>query len=191
MKKTMKQSLLLSMSVLTLGAVFPTSVLAQTESSEVVSEHEMAVSDLQSALDLALELFFEQVPDIGVTYIDIDLKEDGSYKIDLQGYNAEGEYDYELRVAGEEISDEEFDFDDDDDDDDEILDLDNYLSIDEITQIALDTIGSGKVTDWTLEYDDDRPEWHLELDEVNGDDDDVEITLHAETGEVLELDDDD
>ncbi|MGO4937830.1 PepSY domain-containing protein [Fundicoccus sp. Sow4_H7] len=195
MKKTFKKFVMLTASVTALGASLPVLVNAQddassesTESVEESTADEAEASDLQLALELALDLFYEQVPDIGVTEIDIDLNDDGSYDIDIQGVNADGEYEYELRVSGEEVSNENFERDDDDDDDDEILDLENYLSIDEITKIALDAVGSGKVTDWTLDFDDNKPVWDLDIDEVDGDDDDVEITIHAETGEILDTD---
>lgn len=213
MKKTLfiKKGALLGASLLALGTVTALPVAAQEDASETTSESTSTESvdeestdeatanflategsDVQLALVAAIELFQAEFPDVDIVELDIDLKKNGSFEIQIDGQDAANEFEVTIDSQTNDIKSQEQDRLDDDDDVKMALDFEQLLSIDEITSIALDDVGFGEVTDWNLEYDrdHDRFEWELEVfDQVTKDE--AELTIEGLTGEILESELDD
>ena len=207
MKKSLafKRLVLLGASVLGLGAVNVLSVAAQDDSSESSSEvvssessdEEVVAflategSDLQLAVVAAIEAFQAELPDVEIVELDIELQKDGSFEIQLDGQDADTEYELKFDSEKNEVVSREED-QLDDDDVKTPLDFEQLLSIDEITEIALAEAGFGEVTDWNLEFDRryERFEWELEIYDADTKEE-AELTIEGLTGEVLkaELDD--
>ena len=207
MKKSLafKRLVLLGASVLGLGAVNVLSVAAQDDSSESSSEvvssessdEEVVAflanegSDLQLAVVAAIEAFQAELPDVEIVELDIELQKDGSFEIQLDGQDADTEYELKFDSEKNEVVSREED-QLDDDDVKTPLDFEQLLSIDEITEIALAVAGFGEVTDWNLEFDRryERFEWELEIYDADTKEE-AELTIEGLTGEVLkaELDD--
>lgn len=207
MKKSllMKQFVLFGAIVVGLGVVNVLSVAAQDDSSESSSEvvssessdEEVVAflategSDLQLAVVAAIEAFQAELPDVEIVELDIELQKDGSFEIQLDGQDADTEYELKFDSEKNEVVSREED-QLDDDDVKTPLDFEQLLSIDEITEIALAVAGFGEVTDWNLEFDRryERFEWELEIYDADTKEE-AELTIEGLTGEVLkaELDD--
>lgn len=79
------------------------------------------------------------------------------------------------------------------------LDLEQTITLDEATEIALTEAGSGEVVEWTLESDtaefwglfgdeaNENPIWVMDVEDMEADND-TEVHVDAITGEVLNLD---
>lgn len=119
--------------------------------------------------------------------VELELDEDNSewvYKVHLE--NDTEEYEVELSADDLSVLSEETETDDDNDTDDQFS-YGDAIPHDEAVQTALDEVG-GELEGWTLDRDDGQLEYDVELrDTDNGDDTDV--TINAESGEVIEVDD--
>lgn len=200
MKKfaTLKKIISLSLGTLLLASTSTNLIFAQDNSeesstsdqmSETVSEESQAASELQLALETAIDLFGTEFSEADITEIDIELQRDNTYEIQIEGHDDAGEYELEYHSGTEEVREREID---DDDDTEQALPLNDLLPIDEISAVALEEVGFGEITDWHIEHDDnsDRFVWDIEIQESNSERE-AEIEIDASTGEVLnvELDD--
>ena len=69
----------------------------------------------------------------------------------------------------------------DEDDDERQLEFDSVITHTEAMEAAA-AEASGSVTQWELDWDDGRQEYNVELE------DDVDVTIDALSGEILEVD---
>lgn len=211
MKKSLKSFALLGISGLMLTAVAP-HVTAQDdsqeastseesvsseESSESTDEAQTEESELQVAFNEAVALFQEEYPDAEIEEIEVELRNE-EYQITIHAFQDNTEYEVDFSVDPVEITRAEED--DDDDSDDEPLNLEELITIDEASEIALEEAGSGTITDWSLDSDDGKFRWEIEVEgaegaaETNDDDDDdnkLHVEIDAETGDVLDVEFDD
>lgn len=88
--------------------------------------------------------------------------------------------DWELRINATTGDVREVDMESEDDDE-RPLDLGAVIDHSEAMEIAVREV-SGTVTEWELDWDDNRQEYQIEID------DDIDVTINAETGEVIEVD---
>ncbi len=207
MKKSLKSFALLGMAGLMLTAVAPhvsaqddsqeastsEESVSSEESTESTDEAQTEESDLQVALNDAVALFQEEYPNAEIEELEVELRND-NYQITIHGFEDNIEYDIEFSVDPVEIT--ERDEDNEDDNDDDALVLEDLITIDEASEIALEEAGEGTITDWDLDSDDGRIRWELEIADVqnpNEDDDDdkLHIEIDAETGEILNVEFDD
>lgn len=191
MKKSLKKFALLSAGMFTLTALAPT-VFAEDNSDdnnievEVVEDTEE--SELQTTLKEAIAIFLETFPDAEIEEIDVELGNDDNYKIDIDGFDSDNEYQLEFRTSPLEVIEEERESDDDDE---VALDLEALISIDEASKIALTEAGFGVITSWNLDHDDeDGFHWDIEIDDRDSDRE-AEIKINAENGDIIETELDD
>ncbi|XJS11132.1 PepSY domain-containing protein [Aerococcaceae bacterium WGS1372] len=212
MKKSLKKLVLLGVSGMMLTAVMPQvmaqesseestteeSVAGSTESTETTDEEATEESELQTALNEAIELFKAEYPETELKEIDVELRKE-EYKITIHGFSGTNEYEVDFSVDPVEITNKEEDNDDDDNDDDALV-LEDLITIDEASDIALEEAGGGMITDWNLDTDDGKAIWELEIEDPalentdNNDDDDdnkLHVEIDATTGEVLKVEFDD
>lgn len=140
-------------------------------------------------LEDAVQIFNDTNPGASIESIQFDDDDDETYEYDIDGFDGTNEYELSIDANSGETRDQESDEDNDDDNDDEALNFDNLISPQEAMDIALNEIGSGHVEEWELDMNDGRPTYEINLENTdNQNDDDDDITIHAETGEVLERD---
>lgn len=147
-----------------------------------------AKSDAQLAMEEAIEIFREEFPDAEINQVDVELKADGFYETEIDGFN--GNQDFELTVHSEnnEIHERE---EDEDDDQETALDFEALITLDEASEIALAEVDLEVITHWTLDFDDGRFEWEVEFDEDENNGREATVEIDAETGEVIDADLDD
>ena len=118
--------------------------------------------------------------------VELELDEDSDqwvYKVNLENDSEE----YEVKLSAEDLSvlSEETDTDDDNDTKDQFS-YEDAIPHDEAVQTAIDEVG-GELEGWTLDKDDGQLEYDIDVrNSDNGNDTDV--TINAESGEVIEVD---
>lgn len=211
MKKSIKHLVLLGLSATTLIVGLAPTVLAQEEnsesevSSEMTSEsasseefaedttqtdEETEASPAQQALESAVEIFREEFPDAEIDQINVELRNDSFYEVELDGFSEDTDYELTVHSENNEIRDREEESSDDNDHE-VALDLENLLSLDEATEIALSEVSLPTPTQWDLDSDRDRFVWEVEFDEDENEGQEATVEIDAESGDVLDVDLDD
>jgi len=117
---------------------------------------------------------------------ELELDEDNGewvYKVHLE--NDSEEYEVELLAEDLSTSNEETESDDNNDTEDQFS-YGDAIPHDEAVQTALDEVG-GELEGWSLDKDDGQLEYDVEV--ANSDNgDDTDVTINAESGEVIEVD---
>ncbi|QPZ38917.1 PepSY domain-containing protein [Paramicrobacterium chengjingii] len=149
---------------------------ADLATTDFAIEWEDAVETAQSAFDGDL------------AEIELDWSRDRyAYSIELVSDSEE----YEVRIdatTGEKFGErtEKIESDDVAEKTSEVIDLNNIVSWDDALATALDA-QDGTVNEWKLEGTESGPQWQFDIDADSGED--YEVTINAETGELLTTDD--
>ncbi|WP_068673490.1 PepSY domain-containing protein [Oceanobacillus sp. Castelsardo] len=118
--------------------------------------------------------------------IDLEMDDDGYSYYEVEIENGDAEYDIYIEAyTGEVLHVEKDDHDDIDYKHNKALE--NIISIEEAKKIAVEKVG-GKVFKIELDEDDNRYEYEIELKTNNGE---VDMTIDAVTGKILEQELDD
>lgn len=162
------------------------------EDSTVASTNQTSQQKPSVSLAEAIEIFQKEFPDTDITSIDLDTSF-GHFFYKIEGVNDLKEYEIKVDAATKEIRErEEEDLDADEKNgvkrQEEKLDLSKLLTLDEVTKIALEQTQGGQATDWDLDREGALTYW--EVDVENGKQE-ATVKIHAQTGEVLEVELDD
>ena len=68
------------------------------------------------------------------------------------------------------------------------LNIDNLLSIEKVSEIATENVGSGKATEWSLDKDMGITYWEVKVFDGQKE---TEVKINAQSGDVLETETDD
>lgn len=138
-------------------------------------------------LEDAVQIFNDSYPGASIESIHFDDDDDKSYEYDIDGFDDANEYELSINANSGETHDQESE--DDDHNDNEALNIDTIISPQEAMDIVLNETGSGHVDEWELDNEDGTPVYEISLEDRDShDDDDEDIIVHAETGEVLKRD---
>lgn len=130
----------------------------------------------QISLEDAVQTFHDTFGE-NVNIEEVEFDEDhGEYYYEIDGWEGNKEYELDIHANTGEIRKESTD--DNEDPDDDILEIENYITPEEAMQAAIDASTTDFVEEWTLEFEDGRPVYDIDLQGA----DDVEVD--AETGEV-------
>lgn len=134
----------------------------------------------------AVAVFQEKFPDTSITSISFDTSF-GKWYYNIEGINETTEFELRIDPATGETSREEQQTLDKDEQnaayrESEALDLEGVISIEEASQIALDAVGSGEVTDLDLERELSVTYWKVTIEDGRKE---FEVSIDARTKEVL------
>ncbi|WP_271400212.1 PepSY domain-containing protein [Salinicoccus roseus] len=135
--------------------------------------------DAEEAVNAASENF-----DGELVEVELD-NEDGQwlYKVDMESESEE----YEAKLSVDDLSVVEEQTESDDDfDTDEHFSYGDAVPAEVAVQTAMDET-NGELEGWTLDKDDDQLQY--EVDMKNGNNEDSDVTINAENGEIVETDD--
>lgn len=105
------------------------------------------------------------------------------YKVDMESESEE----YEVKLSVDDLSVVEEQTESNDDfDTDEHFSYGDAVPAEEAVQTAMDET-NGELEGWTLDRDDGQLQY--EVDMKNGDNEDSDVTINAENGEIVETDD--
>lgn len=138
-------------------------------------------------LEDAVQIFNDTYPGASIESVQFD-DDANNYEYDIDGFDNSTEYELSVDANSGETREQESE-NDNDDNDNEALNFDNIISPQEAMETALAEIGSGHVDEWELDSEDGTPVYEISLENTDSqDDDDEDVTLHAETGDILERD---
>ena len=140
----------------------------------------------------AVAVFQEKFPETSITSISFDTSF-GKWYYNIEGINETTEFELRIDPATGETSREEQQTLDKDEQnaayrESEALDLEGVISIEEASQIALDAVGSGEVTDLDLERELSVTYWKVTIEDGRKE---YEVSIDARTKEVLTTERDD
>lgn len=157
-----------------------------TSSEELSSDTATGQGINEQAFDVtlndAVDIYNDNHPNTSIESITFD-EESGKYEYDIDGFDDTTEYGLTIDAATGEVTENETDNEDDDDNND-ALNLDNILTPQEAMTVALEDVNSGYVDEWHLETDNGTTVYEISIEDSQEDDDD--IVLNAETGEIIE-----
>lgn len=127
----------------------------------------------------AVDIYMREYPPAQIQTVDFD-EDSGKWTYEITGVSEEREYEVEIDAVSGEI----LRVDEDNVDDDAYIAFDAIITPEEAIEIATTALAEEVVMEgWELDVDDNRTKYDIEF---QGNDRDV--TVDAETGEVLEID---
>lgn len=174
------------------NATKDTDDIDDTDDSTPASTNQTSQQKPSVSVTEAIEIFQKEFPDTDITSIDLDTSF-GNFFYKIEGVNDLKEYEIKVDAATKGIRErEEDDLDADEKNgvkrQEEKLDLSKLLTVDEVTKIAIEQTQGGQATDWDLDREGAVTYW--EVDVENGKQE-ATVKIHAQTGEVLEVELDD
>lgn len=164
----------------------PTTDDTMTETSSV-TEDTGVVDDTNTdtetegtlTLQDAVAVYMGEYPDAQIQTVDFD-EDSGKWTYEITGVSEDREYEVEIdAVSGEVLK-----VDEDNVDDDAYIAFDAIITPEEAIEIATTALAEEAVMEgWELDVDDNRTKYDVEFQADNQD-----VSVDAETGEVLEID---
>ena len=152
------------------------------KTNEETTDEETTASDgvlsmkFSVSFDDAVKQFHDTFgADINIDEIEFDNDRD-TYYYNIQGWDEENDYELEIDANSGDVREESVEKDTDQDD---ILELDQYITPTEAMQKAIDASDTDVVDEWSLEFENGRPIYDIEMTGAE----DVEVD--AETGDIL------
>lgn len=148
-----------------------------TENTETDTASEGLLSmTFQISLEDAVQTFHDTFGE-NVNIEEVEFDEDhGEYYYEINGWEGQTEYELDIHANTGDIRKE--DTEENEDPDQDILEIENYITPEEAMQKAVEASTTDFVEEWTLEFEDGRPVYDIDLRGA----DDVEVD--AETGEI-------
>lgn len=157
---------------------------AESQSSESSSSSNGGESDAAAEFEIdmaaAVDIFLEQHPGASIEEVDFD-DDDNHFEYQIDGFDDSNEYELDIHADTGEATDRDNEREDDTNDN-EAINFDAIISEREAIDIALGELGQDvTIEGWTLDADDGRTEYEIETRQ------DDDITIDAETGDILEV----
>lgn len=147
-----------------------------TNNTETATEGILSMT-FQISFEDAVQTFRDTFGE-SVNIEEVEFDEDsGQYYYEIEGWEGQNEYKLEINAENGEVRKESTRENQDPDDD--ILEIEKYITPEEAMKAAVDSSTTDFVEEWTLEFEDGRPVYDIDLKGAE----DVEVD--AETGEVL------
>lgn len=154
--------------------------------SSASSSEAIAIGDVNLSPEDAIEIAQGEFDgDLYEIQLDQD-RGDWVYNVDLR--SADEEAEVTINQETEEVVDVRTESENDYDDDNEILDYSSVSSIEEAFEVASSDAGGGDISEWTLDMDDGRAEYNIDLLYEN---EIYEYTIDADSLEIVESEHDD
>lgn len=167
------------------GATAATQGKTTTENKNLTNKVKITVAD-------ALKAYEQVYPNTAVTSLDLDTSF-GAYYYEIQGMDDSKEYEVKVNaLTGETKKEREETLDSDEQNGVEkknsALNVEKLVSIEEITEIAEQAANQGEAFEWSLEREMDTTYWEVNVQAGNTE---ISVKINAQTGAVLETEQDD
>ena len=152
---------------------------AQASTGGQATEQTQTSNSISLSQSDAINKFNEKYGSKSIKGIELKNKKN-KYIYEVEGFDSEKEYKVKIDASSSEIlkaKSENLDADDKED----ALDLNGLISRSEATKLA-QTKASGKAVKWSLEMDDKRPVWKVELKDGNKE---TEVKIDAKSQKIL------
>lgn len=158
--------------------------------STTASSSDTAGAKITVSLAEAIRLYQQQQPDATITTIELDT-DFGVYYYKIEGLDDQYEHELKINAQTKEISDTKKEHSDSEDQAERkaaALDLDQLLTLGQISEIAEKAAGSGTAVEWDLDKENGITYWSVKVEAGSVD---TEVKINAQTGAVLETEQDD
>lgn len=178
-----------------------------SQSSDISSEQssssysEQSTSETTAAYDQdeisvsvtdAIQIYQDEWPNTDITEINLD-NSNGKYYYEIEGLDNDTEYEMRIDAKNKNAEKQETEkLDPNEQDgkkrDQDKIDLTDLLTIQEAAKTATDEAGGGQAIDWKLDKELDITYWEVEVKDGQNE---TEVKMNAQTGEVLEVNEED
>ncbi|GAA3010829.1 PepSY domain-containing protein [Tetragenococcus solitarius] len=167
-----------------------------TSSQSASSNSEETASYKQDQISVsvadAIQIYQDELPDTDITEINLE-RSNGKYYYEVEGLDDDTEYELRIDAKNENTEKQETEKLDTNEQDgkkraQDKVDLTKLLSIQEAAKIATDEAGGGEAVDWKLDKDLKITYWEVEVKKGHNE---VEVKINAQSGEVLEVNEED
>lgn len=162
------------------------------KSSDSNADSSSQLGSIKLTLAEAIKAYEEAYPNTSITSIDLD-DSFGTYYFEIKGVDDAKEYEVKINAETGELKKEREETLDRDEQngvekENKALDLTELKTVDEISKIAIDTVGKGEAVDWSLERELSTTYWEVKVRSGNAE---TSVKINAQTGAVLETEIDD
>lgn len=150
------------------------------------------IDQLKISAKDAIKVFQETYSGADITSLEVDTSF-GRYYYDIEGIDDQNEYEARIDAETKEVSRKKQESLDRDEQNgvkrnEEKLELKNLLSLKEASKIAEKEEGSGSACDWELEKNHELTCWKVK---VQTNDHKIKVKMNAQTGDIIETEQDD
>lgn len=148
--------------------------------------------NIKLTLEEAIKAYEEAYPNTSITSIDLD-DSFGTYYFEITGVDDDKEYEVKINAETGELKKEREEALDRDEQngverENNALDLTDLKTLDEISKIAVDSVGQGEAIEWSLDRELSTTHWEVKVRSGNSE---TSVKINAQTGDVLEKELDD
>jgi uncharacterized membrane protein YkoI len=199
----LKKVIILGLSVALLGglagcnsdseeSISSSSTSKQTSQTSKSQSSSQKNTNFKVSVEDAIKEYQKEYPDSDITSIDLETSF-GNYFYKIEGVDDNKEYEVRVDADTKKVSkerEEELDMEDKEGvkRKEDKLNIENLLSIEKVSEIATENVGSGKATDWSLDKDMGTTYWEVKV--IDGQKE-TEVKINAQSGDVLETETDD
>lgn len=175
---------------------FKTNVEDVVSSSSISPKTSQSISQQTSnfkvSVEDAIKEYQKEYPNSDITSINLE-PSFGNYFYKIEGVDNNKEYTIRVNANTKKISKEREEYLDIEDKEGrkrtkDKLNINNLLSIEKVSAIAIENVGNGKVTDWSLSKDMGTTYWKVNVIDRHKE---LEVKINAQSGNVLETEMDD
>ncbi|OJG44360.1 hypothetical protein RV04_GL000554 [Enterococcus hermanniensis] len=165
---------------------------AASQSKTMNSQTMSSGTERKVSVDEAAKLFKDNYPETDITSLDLE-KSLGKYVYKIEGVDDTKEYELQIDSESKKVSKKSEETLDSDEQNgvkrkEDKLDLNDLLTIDEVSKIAVKEVGSGEATEWSLDKDLAITYWEVKVKDGQKE---AEVKINAQSGKVLATDLDD
>ena len=159
-----------------------------TASSSAVTANATKNPDkIKVTLEDAVKAYQDAYPNTAITSLDLDLSF-GTYHYEIKGVDDSKEYEVKINAETADLTKERVETLDREDQNgvekaNEALDLNNLKTRDDISKIAVDSIGEGQAVEWSLDRELTITYWEVKVQSGHQE---ISVKINAQTGDVLE-----
>lgn len=148
--------------------------------------------NIKLTLEEAIKAYEEAYPNTSITSIDLD-DSFGTYYFEITGVDDDKEYEVRINAETGELKKEreealERDEQNGVERENNALDLTDLKTLDEISKIAVDSVGQGEAIEWSLDRELSTTHWEVKVRSGNSE---TSVKINAQTGDILETEIDD
>lgn len=168
------------------------STTAKTSQTTKSQNSSTANTTFKVSTDEAIKAYQEAYPDSDITSLELESSL-GKYLYKVEGVDDSKEYEVRVDADTKEVSKEREENLDMEDQEgvkrkEDKLELTDLLSVEKVSDIAVEHVGKGKATEWSLDKDMGITFWEVKV--MDGQKE-TDVKINAKTGDILEAEADD
>lgn len=163
-----------------------------SQSSQSQASSERSNQSFKVSADEAIKAYQEAYPDSDITSLELESSL-GKYVYKIEGVDDEKEYEMTVNADTKDVSKEREETLDADDKGgakrkEDKLELDKLLSVEKVSDLAVEHVGKGEATEWSLDKELGTTYWEVKVKDGQKE---TDVKVDAQSGKILESETDD